>query len=734
MLNIPISKYIEIKQQKYIYLKLIPTKSIKNNQTYDILKLVNKMFINLNKQIKIQDKKLIIQTQMKASYYIYITKEKINFYFIVPEVFYSKFKIKFKEVWKSVQIEECNYIPHIENGLQYQLIYKKKDFLSSNADMRNNELLNANMTIMELLENQEEVGILYNFHPISEKQINYFKISCQKFIREYKENSIKYTNNQYFNIIIKCLDYMIEFINSTLNFIFNTKQVKKITPQKYSESTIRKSKSEMCKTQIVLNIKGKNQNHSKTLLEGLVNSYSEISDDNEFICKKVKNGNIKSLNTSIYECSNFISLPGDSLIKEYNNIEHNNIYDKSIPNCLKRGQVLLGNSLKNTNVYYSSDKECSRLGKVFIGGMGSGKTYSMIKLAKQIINKGDGLVVLDIIKNCELADSIKKITPKDKLIEIDCANIDQLQGFCFNELTYNKLDEYDKLAKCMEKANQLHILLNTINTDTKLTPRMVRYFYSACTIVFYSNFNASFREITRVLMYPKERKKALESLTERQLFLLQDEINNLKELDKENKNGTIENYDSKIDGIIDRVSILQTNLYTKLAFNKSADKNINFVEALSKNKVILIKAKESNFTNRSIRDLIATFFINKVWLSKQLNANTRTEIFIDEINLFPTAQNIFQDTLTECRKYNFIPTISLHFFNQCNKKCKEAILNSGMNFILLAGADIRNFYELETLFNKEGYDKIDFVNLKRYQALCLIRNEETVYSSFVVNM
>lgn len=734
MLSVPISKYIEIKQQKYIYLKLIPTKSIKNNQTYDILKLVNKMFINLNKQIKIQDKKLIIQTQMKASYYIYITKEKINFYFIVPEIFYSKFKIKFKEVWKSVQIEECDYIPHIKNGLQYQLIYKKKDFLSSNTDMRNNELLNANMTIMELLENQEEVGILYNFLPISEKQINYFKISCQKFIREYKENSIKYTNNQYFNIIIKCLDYMIEFINSTLNFIFNAKQVKKITPQKYSESTIRKSKSEMCKTQIVLNIKGKDQNHSKTLLEGLVNSYSEISDDNEFICKKIKNGNIKSLNTSIYECSNFISLPGDSLIKEYNNIEHNNIYDKSIPNCLKRGQVLLGNSLKNTNVYYSSDKECSRLGKLFIGGMGSGKTYAMIKLAKQIINKGDGLVVLDIIKNCELADSIKKITPKDKLIEIDCANIDQLQGFCFNELTYNKLDKYDKLAKCMEKANQLHILLNTINTDTKLTPRMIRYFYSACTIVFYNNFNASFREITRVLMYPNERKKALESLTESQLFLLQDEINNLKELDKENKNETIENYDSKIDGIIDRVSILQTNLYTKLAFNKSADKNINFVEALNKNKVILIKAKESNFTNRSIRDLIATFFINKVWLSKQLNADTRTEIFIDEINLFPTAQNMLQDTLTECRKYNFIPTISLHFFNQCNKKCKEAILNSGMNFILLAGADIRNFYELETLFNKEGYDKIDFVNLKRYQALCLIRNEETVYSSFVVNM
>ena len=104
MLSIPISKYFEIKNQEYIYLKLIPTKSIKNNKTHDILRLVNKMFISLNKLICIEDKKLVIKTQLKASYYVYITKEKINFYFIVPKIFYSKFKVKFKEVWKSVEI------------------------------------------------------------------------------------------------------------------------------------------------------------------------------------------------------------------------------------------------------------------------------------------------------------------------------------------------------------------------------------------------------------------------------------------------------------------------------------------------------------------------------------------------------------------------------------------------------------------------------------------------------
>ena len=55
--SIPIAKYFEIQNQEYVYLKLIPSKSIRNNRTYSILELVNKMYINLNKLIKIEDNK-----------------------------------------------------------------------------------------------------------------------------------------------------------------------------------------------------------------------------------------------------------------------------------------------------------------------------------------------------------------------------------------------------------------------------------------------------------------------------------------------------------------------------------------------------------------------------------------------------------------------------------------------------------------------------------------------------
>lgn len=731
--SIPIAKYFEIQSQEYVYLKLIPSKSIRNNRTYSILDLVNKMYLNINKLIKIEDNKLIIRTQLKASYYIHITKEKINFYFIVPKLFYSKFRVKFKEIWKSVEIKEVNSIPII-TGSQYQLIYKNKDFLSTSTDMRNNDLLSANLSAVELLQDGEEAGILYNFLPTSEKQCNYFKSTCQKFIREYKNTNVKYTSNAISNLIIKILSYSIDFINSTLNFLFDVKQVdKQINFNKLSNNTNKKATSDICKTQIILSSKAKTTNREKSIIDTISNSYSVIEDDNKFICKKIKH-NIRNLNTSIYECSNFIALPGADIIQQFPQINHNRVYNKDFPKCLATGDILIGNSIKNMPVYYSTDKEISRLGRVLIGGMGCGKTHYMQNLAKSIIAKGDGLVVLDIIRDCNLAESIKQVTPKDRLIEIDCSNHTQLQGFCYNELICNSSDKYRKLAKCMEKGTQLHILLNTINSDTKLTPRMLRYFYAACTVVFYKNINASFKEIIEVLIYPDIRKNILERLSESEIKLLSDEIKDLCDLDKVNKNGTIENYDSKIDGIIDRISMLKTNLYTKLAYNTQGNNNIDFVKALDQNKVIIIKAREEDFTNRNIRDLIATFYLSKVWLAKQIKANTRTEIFIDEINLFPTAQIILQDILTECRKYSFIPTISLHFLDQCSKKCKNAILSSGCNFLLLAGADVKCFIELKELFNKEGYTETDLLELKRYHALCLIRNEDNVYSAFVVKL
>ena len=65
----------------------------------------------------------------------------------------------------------------------------------------------------------------------------------------------------------------------------------------------------------------------------------------------------------------------------------------------------------------------------------------------------------------------------------------------------------------MQKAEQMQLLLDSINDDnSKLTPRMLRYFYAAATVVYYKNVNASFKDIINVLKYPDKRLELIKNV------------------------------------------------------------------------------------------------------------------------------------------------------------------------------------------------------------------------------
>jgi hypothetical protein len=176
-------------------------------------------------------------------------------------------------------------------------------------------------------------------------------------------------------------------------------------------------------------------------------------------------------------------------------------------------------------------------------------------------------------------------------------------------------------------------------------------------------------------------------------------------------------------------------MYTKLAYAKDSSNNIDFVEAINQKKVILIKIPEKIFNSRVIRNVIATFYLSKVWLAKQLRATeVKTELFMNEIHQSYNCQLLMENILVECRKFNLVPTLTLHYLGQCTSKCKNAILASGSSFLLLAGCDVKAFNELKPHFEKYNYEEADLVELERYHALCLIKNEDTNYSAFVAHL
>ena len=84
------------------------------------------------------------------------------------------------------------------------------------------------------------------------------------------------------------------------------------------------------------------------------------------------------------------------------------------------------------------------------------------------------------------------------------------------------------------------------------------------------------------------------------------------------------------------------------------------------------------------------------------------------------AFNSIHDTLTpKCIDYN------LHL--GAGKKLKDCVVK----YNLLQGYKTGAILDES---NKEGYTETDLLELKRYHALCLIRNEDNVYSAFVVKL
>ncbi|MGL5714158.1 MAG: hypothetical protein ACRCX2_14150 [Paraclostridium sp.] len=632
------SQFLDIRKAEYAHIQVIPSKSCRNTNTDKILVLANTMYKKLDKLIRIENKKLIIESKLKLSYYIHITKRCTEFYFIVPSIFYSQVKTKLSEIWKNVEINKVNSLPiDLNQCTKYQLQYKLNDVLSLNVDRKSNSLLNANLSVLEILQDQESIGIFYNFMPMSLKEQNYFKISSQEALRNFKKGMNLKKNRNIVDLGFISLKFLIDFINGLLNaFLSNSNNSSNVIipiERATSTSTTRKTKSDIIKTQAIICAKSDDTDRETQLCTTVYNTFSGISGDNELEMVEVKKDikiynhsiGIKSNHTSTLEGGKMINIAGKDIIEHHKNVKHNKILEVRAPKCLETGDVRIGDvKVKDDKqmTYYSTDEQMKRMGRVLLGPMGAGKDYYMVNMAKDIIKVGRGLIVIDYIDTCQLANNIQAITPKDKLIEIDCTNPKTLQTFSYDEYRYKDTDsEYEKVDICMQKAQQYNMLLDTINdVNSTLTPRMLRYLNAAATVAFRVNQYASLKRVIDILKNPTLRDETISMLPEVAKELLRDEIDDLEELSKRDKKGNVDNADSKIDGILDRISKLKSSsIFMKLAYVNDSINNIDFVKSINEGKVILIKIPAKKFS-KTMRSLLATFFLQKIWISKEQGA------------------------------------------------------------------------------------------------------------------
>ena len=757
--SIKISNYIELVNPQYVYFKLTPHSSCRNSNSDKLAQMVNKLYLDFTKRVYREEKKIFLKTDTKISYYIYLEHNKAEFYFIIPSSYKRLFKEKISDTWRNVEIKEVQEIPTFSKDCtKYGLRYRKEDALSLNVDKRNNDLLSSTLNVMEILEsdNNDKIGIVYNFIPSSPTILNSFKEYHREIIEKYKKHKPLDKNKKngwywiklFGTFLINTVEGVLEATQKDLKQTIQN-NITIVQNRELSKATYKKENCILCRSQIVVLSESKNKVNQEINAKAAAESFAIIDEDNSLTYEEIKQDfNIldaefkcKKLDTSTQECQNFLQLPGRELLKQFKDIEHLKVLETSVPKELQTGFFRIGDVKVKENItpaFKSNDGQLSRLGMAYLGSMGAGKTTFMTNNAKDIIEAGYGLVCIDIINNCELSESIKAITPKDRLIEIDCSNPNQLQAFSYNEIQINAgMSDYEKISNATLHTQQIAVLLDSINDDaSSLSPKMLKYLYAAGTVVFVSKFNASLKDVVNCLTVPTKRAGFIDKLSDSLKELLEDEIYTLKELDKVEKNGNISNNDSKVEGIIDRTIHLKTSSHTKLSFMKSNENNLNFVDLLAQNKVILIKIQESKFPSKMIRNIIATFYLSKIWLAKQILATKKqpkTFLLFDEFYKCHNCQLLYQDIFVEARKFDLVSIVALHYLNQLTQQCKEALKASGTSYLLLQGADVKAYQDLKSNLIQFGYEEEDLLNLERYHALCLMKTTHN-YAAFVAKL
>lgn len=583
--------YFKLNKPNYIYLKLIPNTSIRNHKTNTIAEIINSLYLDIVERFKKHNKGFSYTLPTKVSFIIDIYKDNAYFYLVVPEVHLKQFTQKLTETFGKITIEQVEGIQSIyKYCTKYSMDYARDDVMSLPVDKRENELLESNLSVMDILQDDDRVTIIYNFIPQSKLALTSWKNHHADMIKKYKEgrcldktftlNSVILTLS---NILFCTIDTLINTINWTCgNETKNDDLRKRLIPvQELSKATIKKENAEIVKTQIMLLSQSKDITREKDNMKTLINTFSVASESggNKLIAKKVidkdkpksigikkknrvnlvNNREVKenkmpvfnleehTLNCNILKMStdelgsNAILVPGKSIIEEHN-LEAVQHVETMIPDELQGGSVRYGTNTfrgKTTTVTTSTNEDANCMPVVVMAKMGGGKSTFFENNGVDAIKNNESLIVIDFIKNCELSDNIISNIPKEKTVVIDFSDYACSEGFSFNEINMIR-DMNDPMSRYECAGLQNALITQFIDSlgNEEFSASMGRYLDAACSAVLIHE-NKTIKDIIKCLENYKARAEYMqkleefkESMPEEYQELIEDDLTALEELNK----------------------------------------------------------------------------------------------------------------------------------------------------------------------------------------------------------
>lgn len=764
MKSLKLSKYFELVKPKYRYIKITSQKSIRNYNSDNLGKFIALTYKSIFNRIRKQQKKIFFETDFKISYIIDIENNDCNFYFLVPEIFLNGLLEKITEIWSkaTVTVLDEPIKPISKDAEMYQLSYKKEDALSLKVDKKSNEPLNSILTVINNVKEKDRVTIIYNFLPISQfgwldrytETMN--KLKANKIVDK-KQISAEYI---FKNSLLCVSKFLTDFLNVLDDFTGGNGKDKNTTlydsiigylqdKKEPSAATKKKKEATVLNTQMVVFSQSEDYTRLESNALSVCQAYRTLDEDNELIYKKVKKKirkkfkdfeqndyNVDYNILSVEEvASTCMQIPGRTLLQQFK-LKYVNVEEVQIPEKLTHGYITYGVSKykgKPVRVFVEDDYNVGALPLLCVGRQGAGKSTFICNFFKMVNKRKEGGVIIDFIKNCELSNELIKALPPEDLIVLDYTENKNLQSFAFNEYDMNQVKEDDKKVELANLQAQLVLsFVDAINSEQPLQARMRKYLSGAANIVFATGEN-SLKKVVDCLEDYEIRKSYIEKLTPIQRELLEDEIRYMEELDEWSKPtkadpvpqiiGTL---DSKIDGILDRISLLKEDFKLKYMFNKNSKDNINFAEELEKGKIIIIKMPQSKF-KKHVKNVITTFLLSKIWVATEIRGTwnlqpKKSHICVDEVFQTKTAMRMLanDDILPQTRKFGCKFIFSCQGTEQIDILL-DTLIDAGTSFMFMRGTSEKDFNKFKN--NIEGFEYEDIEEMCKtynYPSLNLI--------------
>lgn len=747
---------IEVVNPKYTFFKITPSNSLRNYESDIFVPLVAQLYTDIKNKIKTINKKLRIETNEKLGYYIYLEKSKVQFYFIIPMRHSNLFKDKINDAWNNkIDIVNVDSIPNFDvNSTKYYMTYKKADAFSITCDKRSNTLIGSQLNTLGIMDEGDKIAVFYNFFPEFQKS---WKAKWDNTINDLKYGYPVFHNRFSGTAIFK---YILHFLLNTVDTVLdsislsnaNSNKPKLMRDLELSIATKQKRDKTIINSQIIILSESKDKEREKTNALSMCHSFECLAEDNELVHKKINSKydnkinlmdtKIKGVNTikiQPRESQNFISLPARSLLEEFKVVEYTKVRKNLPPKELLNGVIPLGVCQGKENekimTYMSTEKTQKNLPYAIIGANRRGKSTFLQNIAYHAQIGGECTIFFDFCGNCESSDDIASRC--NNVLNIDCSNIDELQGMGYNEVRANDMNVFRHYDNVKGQASQLIALVDSINdTDRDLKTKMSKFLRAAAIIVFISG--GSFKDVFEVLQDNELRHRYIDRIQPEYMEYMARHIRILSELDDVKSGEIVGNkYNPAIYGIMDRIDSLQANTYMELMFEKDTKDNFNLISEMQKAQVICFKMPESMFKTESEKDIYCTYWMSKIWFALKLRKSyfkdenlTKVNIIIDELYQVERCEEFTRSILSQIPKFNARIILSCHYIGQLTS-IKYELLNASGSYVLISGCSKQNYNELK----EEMYPYIleDLMSLKKFDALCLIKLGDGYYN-FVTSL